>query len=127
MSASVLDASAILAFLENEPGASAVAPYLPGAAVSAVNLAEVISKLSDRGLDERHCRGVIEDLGIRVIPFDESAAFKVAALRGSTRLAGLSLGDRACLALGKLLDLPVVTADRSWMRLDIGAEIRLIR
>ena len=123
----VFDSSAVLAFLGNEPGSDAFAERLPGGMISAVNLAEVASKLSDRGIDNGVVPAILSNLGLRVMPFDETAAYAVSALRQLTRSAGLSLGDRACLALGQILGCPVITGDRSWAGLDVGIEIRLIR
>lgn len=127
MTQAVLDASAILAYLKAEPGADAVRPHLPGATASAVNVAEAGSKLVDRGMGEHDMRAAIAGLGLNVVAFDESAALAAATLCARTRKSGLSLGDRACLALGMARNLPVLTADRSWAGLDLGVEIRLIR
>lgn len=123
----VLDASAVLAFLNQEAGADAVAGYLGAAAISAVNLAEVISRLSDRGLDPEQCHEVVSKLGLRVVAFDEASAFAAGGLRASARDAGLSLGDRACLGLARASRCAAVTADRTWMRLNLGIDVRLIR
>lgn len=123
----VFDASVVLAFLGNEPGGDGATAHLPGAAISAVNLAEVASKLADRGMDSSIIAQVLENLGLHVVPFDTPAAHATAALRGPTRRAGLSLGDRACLALAQALGLPVMTADSSWAGLDLGVDVQLIR
>lgn len=127
MTSSVLDASAILAYLKAEPGSDAVLPYLLGATASAVNVAEVGTRLVDYGFNERDLRATIGNLGLNVVEFDEHAAFSAALLRAGTRGRGLSLGDRACLALGIARKLPVLTADKNWTGLDLGVEIRLIR
>jgi ribonuclease VapC len=127
VTSAILDASAILAHLAGEPGAGAVTAHLPGAAVSAVNVAEVGAKLVDRGMSERDMRAAIGMLGLEIVVFNENAAYAAALLRDRTRKAGLSLGDRACLALGIARKLPVLTAERSWAGLDLGVEIRLIR
>ncbi|WP_284944186.1 type II toxin-antitoxin system VapC family toxin [Acidisoma cladoniae] len=123
---SVLDSSAVLALLLDEPGAETVKATLPGALLSAVNLAEVISKLCERGMSLGDARSVVEDLGVEVIDFGSHQAYIVGELRRVTRSAGLSLGDRACLALGRLREASVVTADAIWMGLS-GFEIVLIR
>jgi len=123
----VVDSSALLARLHREPGAEVVAPYLSAALVSAVNLAEVGARLADGGMPEKVARQAIESLGVSVAPFDEDLAYASAALRLATRRRGLSLGDRACLALALERSLPVLTADRAWAELDIGVEVRLIR
>ena len=127
MSSAVLDASAILALLAGEPGAEAVSAFIPGATVSTVNVAEVSAKLADRGMSEKDMRAAIGMLGLEIAVFDEDAAFAAAMLRDRTRRLGLSLGDRACIALGVARQLPVLTADRSWTGLDLGIEVRLIR
>ena len=127
MTSFVLDASALLALLNSEPGSSAVQESLPGAAISAVNLSEVISKLSERGMPEPAIRAALEGLGLEVHPFDSDEAYSTARLRTATKPHGLSLGDRACLALGLALKAPVLTADRTWKKLKLGVKIRSIR
>jgi PIN domain nuclease of toxin-antitoxin system len=123
----VLDASALLALLNMEPGCRVVEETVPGAAISAVNLAEVVSKLSERGMSEALVRTAVGGLGLDVRGFDEETAYAAGALRPATRALGLSLGDRACLALGLSLSAPVLTTDRSWKNLKVGAKIRVIR
>lgn len=123
----VLDASAVLALLHREPGGDTVLRHLGDAVISAVNLGEVGARLMDHGLTENAIRSVIGAVGIDVAPFDESLAFVSSFLRAETRSGGLSLGDRACLALAKARGLPALTADRAWMTLDVGVDIRLIR
>lgn len=127
MSEVVLDASALLALLNAEPGAAVVEKAIPGAVVSSVNLSEAVAKLAERGMPEGVIRVALGDIGLRVVPFDEGLAYQTGMLRVSTRSAGLSLGDRACLALGRQLRLPVLTTDRAWASLDFGVEVRLIR
>ena len=127
MTSVVLDASALLAMLNSEPGSGAVQESLPGAAISAVNLSEVISKLSERGMPEPAIRAALEGLGLEVHPFDADAAYSTARLRTATKPYGLSLGDRTCLALGLALKAPVLTADRTWKKLKLGVKIRAIR
>ena len=124
----VLDASAILAFVRKEPGRETVAPLLSESAVSANNLAEVASRLLDRGLSVDDVRALIDRLGLKVHSVDEAMAFDIGELRPVTRAKGLSLGDRSCLALARKLGLPAVTADRAWSQLAIdGLDVRLIR
>lgn len=115
-----------------EPGGEVVADWLgKGAAVSAVNWAEAISRTLDRpentqalllALDQ-----VRHDNEIDVVAFDVGRAGNAGYLRTATRRRGLSLGDRACLALARMLDIPVVTADRGWADVDPGARVELIR
>ena len=122
MTECVLDASALLALLNREPGAQRVAEALQsGVAMSTVNLAEVVGKLADLGLPEGDIREVLEPLGMGVVDFDAAAAYAVGMLRPATRVAGLSLGDRACLALGQQVGKVVLTADRSWAGLSLGS------
>ena len=122
----VLDASALLALLNAEEGAALVAKHVTSgpAVMSSVNYAEVASKLSDYGLPEEAIREALESLGLRVIAFSVSHALMCGLLRRSTREAGLSLGDRACLALALQEELPAVTAERRWQGVtDIPLEV----
>jgi PIN domain nuclease of toxin-antitoxin system len=96
----VLDASAVLAFLNQETGAETIAPYLAKAAMSAVNLSEVIAKLAERGIPEELIREFIEQLNMKVVSVDKEQAIVAGLLRPETKALGLSLGDRMCLALG---------------------------
>ncbi len=129
----VLDASALLAWLREEPGALAAEAALDKVALmSVLNWAEVLTKLADLGQkpEEVHDRLVKNGiLGSTLLlwPLDEPMALEVAKLRGKTRSSGLSLGDRACIALGQHLRLPILTADRAWKTLRLGVQIRLIR
>ena len=127
MTKAVLDASAVIALLSDEPGADVVRVWVPDALVSAVNVSELGAKFSERGMQETDIRGAIGALGLEVVAFDEDAAYAAAMLRGRTRKYGLSLGDRACLALGAARGLPVLTTDRSWTGVDIGVDVRLVR
>ena len=95
--------------------------------MSAVNVAEVVSRLADTGMNADEVRSLVGTLGLEVTPFDEELAHATGMLRPSTRRKGLSLGDRACLALARQLALPALTADRGWAELDIGVEVTLIR
>ncbi len=127
MSEVVLDASALLALLNREPGHEEVARVVPDAAISAINLSEVAAKLADGGMPEEAIREALEGLALEVHDFGRELAFQTGLLRPITRSRGLSLGDRACLALGRRLDLPVLTTDRTWEGLDVGVEIKLVR
>ncbi len=128
MSSAVLDASALLALLNQEEGSELVAELVAaGAVISAVNLSEVVSKLSLVGMPESLIRESLDPLGLEVFQFDVELAYRAAALLGLTRAAGLSLGDRACLALAGQVRLPAVTADRAWGRLELDVEVRVIR
>lgn len=131
----VLDASAFLAYLLDEPGAEVVADAIAdGAAISAANLAEVLSTIADRGRDPAAQLGAFVREGliegaVDVEPVVVADAVEIARLRPLTRAAGLSLGDRACLALARRLAAEALTADRAWSGLDasIGVAMRQIR
>jgi PIN domain nuclease of toxin-antitoxin system len=125
----VLDSSAVLALLNAEPGAEAVLSVLPGAWLSAVNAAEVIGKLVDRGLPTVDAVAALEATGVEVIAFDTDLAIACGDLRPTTRAQGLSLGDRACLALAAARAVPALTADKAWASVAgvAGVEVRLIR
>jgi ribonuclease VapC len=127
MAESVLDASALLAFLQNEPGADKVEAVLTRSCISAVNLAESLSKLVQYGKPLDAVTYQIERLRLPVIPFDASEAKIVASLWPPTRAAGLSLGDRACLALGLRLGVPVLTAERAWANLKLRVDVGVVR
>ncbi len=127
MNEAILDASALLVLLNDEPGSKAVAESLPGAAVSAVNLSEVVAKLADRGMPLESIRSALDGLGLEVHPFGAESAFAAGNLRPATKSLGLSLGDRACLALGKSLSRTVLTADRRWKSLALGVKVQVLR
>jgi PIN domain nuclease of toxin-antitoxin system len=125
---SALDAPALLALLNAEPGGAEVRAALAvGAAISAVNWSEVVSKLSEAGMSEAEIRAVLDPFARHVIAFDDDLAYRAGLLRPATKAAGLSLGDRACLALAQRLGVPALTADRGWQGLSIGVAIRVIR
>ena len=123
----VFDASAVMAVVNREAGSAVVLERLPGAIISSVNLAEVVTKLAERGFGADFIHAKVEDLRIEVAAFDRESAERTGLLRTTTRHLGLSLADRACLALADMLALPVLTADRAWRDVDIGVDIRLIR
>ena len=127
MSKYVLDASAVLALLNQEPGANRVEPILSDSIISAVNYSEVLGKLIDSGMPEDAARESVDLLGIEVIGFNAEVALIAATLRPATRKLGLSLGDRSCLALGLASRHTVVTAERTWGKLQIGVKIEVIR
>jgi len=129
----VLDASALLCYLQGESGAGEVAEAIVStAAMGAVNWAEVLSKLADHGLNPDDVTKRLLEQGLLgkallIHPLDEDAAREIARLRPLTKSAGLSLGDRACLALARRLRLPVLTADSSWGQLKLGIKVLTIR
>lgn len=123
----MLDASAVLAAMLREPGAERVHALVDRSVICAVNTTEVISKLIDKGYDEASVRRQYENLRLEVVSFDHHMALVAGHLRASTRHKGLSLGDRACLALAILTERAAVTADRKWADLDVGCKIEIIR
>ncbi len=127
MSDCILDASALLALLNAEKGADLVQALLTHAAISTVNVAEVVTRLSILGMPEGEIHDALTVLGLETIPFDEEQAFQAGLLSMRTQSLGLSLGDRACLGLALMTAKTVITADRVWQNLDIGVNIKLIR
>ena len=125
----MLDASAILAVIFEEAGAERVASHLPGAMASTVNVAEVMTKLFDLAMPQETVDAVVAGLQLTVLPFDLDQAAEAARLRIHTREAGLSLGDRACLAAAKLQNVSALTSDRAWKGLprSIGVKIEMLR
>ena len=129
----VLDASAIMAYLQDERGSSHVEAVIgSGAIISAVNWAEVLSAYAQAGSDPVDLHQALESGGligehVVLAPLEPHEAPLIASLRPLTRARGLSLADRTCLALAIRLDRPVLTADRSWAELRIGVEVRLLR
>jgi PIN domain nuclease of toxin-antitoxin system len=127
VSKAILDSSALLAMIQGEPGGDTVLEQMGHALISAVNLAEVGSRLWDKGMRSDEVQHVLRSLDVEIVSFDESQALASSALRPISRRYGLSLGDRACLALGQVRGLPVLTADRSWVKVGLDVEIRVIR
>lgn len=129
----VLDASALLAYLRDEPGAELVAEAIAdGVVISTVNLAEVLSRSADRGADPAKIAAKLTESGlldgaITVEPFMTGDAIDAARLRPLTRDAGLSLGDRACLALARRLGIPALTADTAWQGVAHDVKLHPIR
>jgi PIN domain nuclease of toxin-antitoxin system len=127
MSEVVLDASAVLALINEEEGAEVVDDLLDEAVIGAVNLSEVIAVLVEAGFELERASARIGALTLQVVDFDQPQALRAGGLRAETRSAGLSLGDRACLALAGARRVPALTADRRWSTLALGAEVQLIR
>ncbi len=125
----VLDASAVLAYLQDESGSDKVDAVLSEdrAIISAVNYAEVVGKLFDAGLPEISVKVVVENLALQIEPLDNKQAWEAGVLRLNTRELGLSLADRACLALAHVKKLPVITADKQWNKLNTEIEIIQLR
>jgi len=123
----VLDASAILAVLNGETGADEVMAEIDNAIVSTVNYAEVASKLIEKGRNRDAAREAICGLGVQIADFDQDLADRTGELRPLTRHRGLSLGDRACIALAERNGVAVLTADRRWRDVVPTVEVRLFR
>lgn len=122
-----LDASALLVFLFTEPGHTEVARRIGSCCMSAVNLAEVLGKLVERGVDPAVALRRLRATTIEIVPFDADHAARAAAFLPLTRPRGLSLADRACLSLAAGRGIPALTADRAWQDLDVGVDIQLVR
>lgn len=123
----VCDASALLANLRGETGGETVGRLLPYCLFSALNIAEVAAFFIRNGMEPQRCVSLMEAQGLTVIPFDTAQGYLTASLITHTKPYGLSLSDRACLALAKQRELPVLTADKIWAKLDLGIEIQVIR
>ena len=128
MSSYVLDSSVVLAIFGDEPGGDSARAEMDGTSViSAVNLIEVVSKLHDFGWTEARIEDSLVTLLLDVTPLSQAQAVDAGLLRRVTRHLGLSLGDRACFALAREMQLPILTADRAWVGLDLGVKVRSIR
>ena len=127
MASAVLDASVLLAHIAGEKGSEAVPQLASGALLSTVNLAEVFAKLLERNFTASEAGQTIYGYRFDPVPFDRELARRTGVLRPLTKALGLSLGDRACLALAQREGLPVLTADKNWAKLSIGVEIKVIR
>jgi PIN domain nuclease of toxin-antitoxin system len=123
----LFDSSALLALLHDEPGADAVEPLVPRAAMSVVNYAEVLIVLRRGGLSEALAVGIVERLALRLVPGDPAIARGAADVVAASRAHGLSNGDAFCLATARELNLPVVTADRTWAKMRLGVKITVVR
>lgn len=124
----ILDASALLALIHQEEGADIVKPLLKKAIMSTVNVSEVFTALQRADILPKEALTSISDFIQTIIPFDIEQAQLVAELYPFTKSKGLSLGDRACIALGQKLQLPIYTADKIWKELQLdNIDIRLIR
>lgn len=121
----VLDASALLAWLQAEPGGELIESELASAAISSLNWSEVLQKSLAHGVEISGLRADMEALGLRILPFDASDAELAARLWSPG--SGLSLADRACLALGLRHGVPVWTADRIWAQVSLDVPVRVIR
>ncbi|MDE1961658.1 MAG: type II toxin-antitoxin system VapC family toxin [Xanthomonadaceae bacterium] len=123
----VFDASAVLALLNRETGWQTAEAALGDGCISCVNVCEVLARLIERGVPEKTAWEILQALELESVPFDDAHSREAARLRPGTRKQGLSLGDRACLALARTLKRPALTADRAWSSLDAGVDVRLLR
>lgn len=123
----VLDASALLAYLQDEPGTERVEEVLLKSYISSVNWAEVVQKSIAASVTVEGMRYELAALGLTIVNFEFEDAEQTAKLWQQTRQYGLSLGDRACLSLGLRLSIPVFTTDRAWMNLDSAFQVNVIR
>jgi ribonuclease VapC len=121
----VVDSSAVIALLRDEPGAEIVASHLDDAAISAVNLQEVAKKLLEAGFEDNGVRETLDALNLEIHAHDAEDAYLAASLLSATRRYGRGLGDRSCIALALKLDVPAITTDRSWSELELPG-LRLI-
>jgi PIN domain nuclease of toxin-antitoxin system len=122
----VLDSSIIIAIAQGEAGSDLLLRYLEGAVMSSVNYAEVLQKVAQLGRSVSDARIIVRDMDVGIVPHDEELAAETAMLWPATRKKGLSLADRACLALARSMNAVAVTADRAWADLDIGADVQVI-
>jgi PIN domain nuclease of toxin-antitoxin system len=127
MNKCVLDSSALLAFINQEDGYEIVEKYLPTAIMSSVNVAEVAAVLSSVDIPEDIISGIIHDLDIEVVNFDQGQALQTGFLRKKTKSAGLSFGDRACIHLAISKNLPVITGNEIWKNVDVNVEFTMVR
>ncbi len=123
----VFDASALLALLYEEKGADVVLRYLSRAIISSVNFTEVATRMIHKGEPEAEVLPRLDVMGVDVVDYNKSLALQAAIIYPKTKTKGLSLGDRACLALAMTHKLPVLTADRTWKSLKLGVKIEVIR
>ena len=126
MPACVIDTSAVFADLNDEPGADVARRWLRDAAVSALNLQEIVSKMIDKGVPAEATPAILERLRLAVHELDEILAVEAGLARAATARVGLSHGDRACLALAKKLGLPAVTADRAWASVADALQVEVV-
>lgn len=127
MSAVVFDSSVLIAILRQEPGSEVGEQSLNDALISTVNLAEVATYLARNSVPTETINQALAAFPIEVVPFDREQGLIAGCLYPACKSLGLSLGDRACLALAKSKDLPVLTADRVWLELELDVSVKSIR
>lgn len=123
----MFDSSALLAITFNENGSARAEAVLKGGILSTVNASEVVARFVEVGAKESQARQWLLRFGLDIRPFDQELAIATGLLRATTKHFGLSLGDRACIALAQQLDRPVITADQRWSTLDLGVDVQQIR
>jgi ribonuclease VapC len=123
----VLDASALIAFLRKEPGQERIAEVLSRSCISSVNMAETLGKMVEHGKRLEDVAYQVSRLQIEVVPFDAEQAQIAASFWEATRNVGMSLGDRACLALALKTSLPAFTTESDWLKCSLGVEVVKIR
>jgi ribonuclease VapC len=114
----VLDASALMALINNEVGASLIAENIDKSCISSVNFTEVLSKMLEQGVPVADASRVLDNFGLDIIPFDVEQIMGTSLLRIASKQYGLSLADRICLNLGKILKLPILTTDQIWAKMN---------
>lgn len=129
MPSCVIDTSAVFVDLQDEPGAAEARRWLRDAAISSVNLHEIVAKATEKGATPEQARELVAKLRLSVHPHDADAAIEAGLMRVATKPKGLGLGDRACLSLACALNLPAVTADAAWAELaaELDVEVVLVR
>ena len=124
----LLDTSALIVLLKKESGYEVIENVIASSAISSVNLSELVAVLTRSGVSEQDIDEIISDLVPEIVPFYEAISIKTGKLAKLTQNYGLSLGDRACIALGITLGLPIYTADKVWAELKLeNTDIRLSR
>lgn len=128
MSECILDASALLALINQEKGKELVEKLLPVSVMSSVNVAEVVGEICLKlNIDSKDCESMVSTLVNKIVDFDLNQAVLAGELKRTTSKYGLSLGDRACVGLGLSMNLPIYTSDTIWSKLDMKCKIILIR
>ncbi len=127
MSAVVFDSSVLIAILRQESGSEVGEQSLNEALISTVNLAEVATYLARNSVPPETIKEALAAFPIEVVPFDREQGLIAGCLYPACKSLGLSLGDRACLALAKSKSLPVLTADKAWLELEIDVTVSSIR
>ena len=125
----VLDASALLALLNNGPGATTVSQHFAESVISTVNLAEVVTVLNKAGIPDGEIRVLLDELDLPCLAYSKDVAIATGGIRALTASKGLSLGDRACLMTAKYLECITLTTDRAWLSFtgSLGVKVELIR